>query len=288
MTHRSNASCDRLLLVLATVLLFVVSADAWLHLTVIDADVNDDESHLGFIQWNGDDTSRGPRWITRNVIDGRPIPICSTDFPIAATAAAERWNTALGITAFAMSMDCNTGIDLSPGGWDPVAGVARLTVSRGIDSGGNTFRGKILTKIVCSGLACVGFDEMERGTPGNSMWKTYHGRAEIVVVPSRPADSLHPELVRDITHEMGHVLALADYFCYDPTDDDNVARIEDHPDRLDPPNRTIINRLPDVGGCNSVDGRPTQLDRDDYRTVYLHAKVVDAMGSAEQQTVTLT
>lgn len=250
----------------------------------VHGDVSDDDAHVGFLGAGGNEEDRGPRYLVRNLVDGHPIPVCSTDYPIAAPQAVERWNTALGIKVFRF-LAARDACDTQERQRSPRKGIVSLTVSKGSWSNvaGTEYRGAVLPKS-CSRFAwggCAGF------ALGNRTWRTYYGRAEIIMHPqNRGTDGNDAGLIRDIAHEMGHILALADYFC-------NVSGymvdVSDHPDRIDSPwFRTLMNSFTARPQCNSPDGRPTQRDVSDYRTIYIPAAVSAAAGSADQQTVVLT
>ena len=250
----------------------------------VRADVSDDDAHVGFLGPDGDEDDRGPRYLVRNLVDGHPIPVCSTDYPIAAPEAVERWNTALGINVFRF-LAARGACDTEERRRSPRKGVVSLTVSKGSWSNvaETEYRGAVLPKS-CSRFAwggCAGF------AMGNRTWRTYYGRAEIIMHPqNRGTDGNDPGLIRDIAHEMGHVLALADYFCNVPG---YMVDVSDHPDRIDSPwFRTLMNSFTARSECNSPDGRPTQRDVSDYRTIYIPAAVTAAAGSSDQQTVVLT
>ncbi len=158
----------------------------------------------------------GPGWITRNLIDGNPIPVCSDDYPTATQGAIHRWNTALGIEAFATSESCITE-DMGVGAWDLSAGIISVTVSRGnwirTTSAGNTvYEGKLETtkdgevkRVRCSSHGgCGGADERgQNETEENEDWRSYHGRAQVIMNPvAHPTDGDSADLLRGITHEL--------------------------------------------------------------------------------------
>ena len=89
-----------------------------------EADVGDSD-RLGFLPGRSE-------WITRDLVEGTPISVCSSDFPNATRAAVSRWNAALGIIAFRMLPSANNCKTEAPeDGWNPRDGVDRVTVSRG-------------------------------------------------------------------------------------------------------------------------------------------------------------
>ncbi len=280
---------NRLIAVLAVFLLLIgVYASITPH--VVEADVNDEDAHLGFLAPDKkDEEERGPKYITRSLVIGNPIQVCSADYPIATPLAIERWNTALGITAFTVLEDPE-GCDTEAPGWNPAEGIVSLIVSRGvwIDEGKTTFEGPVL-EVTCPTLAWAGCAQFEYG---NRKWRSFYGKAEIVMNPENlGVDHSGEGLVLHLAHELGHILGLADYYCHDKGFDIDVS---DHPDRIDidPETklhpRTLMNSFTAREKCNSPDGRPTQLDKDDYKAAYLPATVTDLGGAANGQTVTLT
>ena len=289
-----------------------------------EADIGEEDAHLGFLdseKFNEDE--RGPNWITRNLVVGKPILVCSPNLPLATQKAVERWNAALGIIAFTVVQP--TACDTERRSWMPQDGVVSVTVSLGRRPGqGIWYYGSVLDdpsdpsdpKVTCSAdsenigecaaclvgnsRACAGFDHMtvaaevidQSGAQSdpNADWQTYYGRVEIIINPTiycrdimtRPTvdcwrDSAQPTpaggvrvLVHDIAHELGHILALADYFC---------GKIG-HPDYLAPGTRALMNSFNLVPACDPPDrdgerGRPTKLDLDDYAKIYTPAAVTD-------------
>ena len=255
----------------------------------ISGDIGDDDAHLGFLGLEDtEEEDRGPRWITRNLPVGAPLQVCSTAYPTATSIAIQRWNIALGVTVLRLAEDCDT----SERAWDPQDGVVNLTVTKGDwdDDGETEYRGKVLVQS-CTGFGgCAGFDEMSRLTERNKAWRTYHGRAEVVMNPTTYSHDYNPDkatnVIRDIAHEIGHILALADWFCHVPND--GFADVSLNPDRIDPPTRTLMNSITVRSGCNSLDDRPTDKDKVDYRSIYLPAKVTDVATQTNGRLVTLT
>ena len=243
----------------------------------------------------------GPGWITRNLIDGNPIPVCSDDYPTATQTAIGRWNTALGIKALSLSESCITEAR-EMGAWEQSAGIISVTVSRGnmigtTEAGDTIYDGKLETTkdgeaklVTCTSYGgCAGAEERGHNyTEGIEDWRSYHGRAEVVMNPvTHPTDGESAGLLRAITHELGHIIALADYFC-------GLADVE-HPDYLLPGTKSLMNSWTIVGtrpndppSCDLPGGKPTELDKRDYRTAYLPATVTRVAGGANDQLVTLT
>lgn len=257
------------------------------------ADIGE-ESHLGFLQADEKEEDRGPKWITRNLVEGMSIEVCSTDFPRATSRAVTRWNTAIGVKVLKFSTRCDTGV----GNWTAKDGVVSVTVSMGVRSRG--LYGsvpEVVTDMVCPyhrSRACAGFDRMEyyEGfTEATDQWRSYHGRAQIIMNPRFYLNDISAryvppgsgrDLVHDIAHELGHVLALADYYC------DHVG----HPDYLagstNPNEKSLLNSWNLEPQCDPTNGAPTNLDKNDYRAAYLPAKVTDVNASANGSTVALT
>ena len=267
-----------------------------------------------------------PEWIVRNLVDGKPIQVCSTEFPNATRDAIARWNEALGITAFTMmtgQVDCHLEYRND---WRPQDGVVRVTVASGEVRGSRLYAKQLYRADLCmeqpdhpickgntksKSRAFAGFDNMVRARtlPGdrveivpevveaNADWQTYFGRGEIVINPDFYDCDLGADLtgckrnpaaiedgrnlVHDITHELGHMLALADYYC-------EAWQSWLLPDRVEPDTPTVMNSWNLEPQCDPDDGRPTQLDKDDYRTAYRPAIVTSPAGASKRQTVTLT
>ncbi len=242
----------------------------------------------------------GPGWITRNLIDGNPIPVCSDDYPTATQTAIGRWNTALGIKALSLSESCITEAR-EMGAWEQSAGIISVTVSRGnmigtTEAGDTIYDGKLeATKdgeaklVTCTSYGgCAGAEERGHNyTEEIEDWRSYHGRAEVVMNPSTyPTDGDYANLLHILTHELGHILGLADYFC----------GFTGHIDYLATGTKALMNSWTAVGTkegddrepCNVLDGRPTELDKSDYRTAYLPAIVTNLTAEAENQIVVLT
>ena len=274
-----------------------------------EADVGDSD-RLGFLPGRSE-------WITRDLVEGTPISVCSSDFPNATRAAVSRWNAALGIIAFRMLPSANNCKTEAPeDGWNPRDGVDRVTVSRGNPNCpevgtfcGDFVRPDVLQdggKVRCStasSRACIGFDHMQEETGGNALWRTYYGRAEIVISPTIycgdiPKPRCHPQspdvmsirdLVHDIAHELGHVFGLSDYYC------DRLG----HPDHLpsggssgvEPVHKSLMNswneisdHLDPTSWCDPEDGLPTARDLQDYTTVYTPAAVTELQAKTVQDT----
>ena len=291
MKKRWTHLAARLVTALAVVLL-LVSTGATTSLRTVKSDI-DENAQLGFLKWwHENDLQRGPKWITRNLIVGEPIEVCSEKFPLATAEAVARWNNALKITAFALLSD-HTACDTNHRRWVPRDGVVSLTVSLGdgpttLEDGEAVYQGLVVgrggdidRRIKCNdarSLGCVWFDHAKALPGRDNEWHTYYGRAEIVMNPRvYSVDNRWWEnLIRDIAHELGHILALRDYFCHisgAPTD------VSKNPDRIKPPTasmdtRTLMNSFTERPVCNSPHGRPTKLDLDDYIKIYTPAVVV--------------
>ena len=312
-----RAFSSRMHCLLFSVACLVVATSLALSAHRADADTGDSD-RLGF-------SLGAVEWITRNVVVGVPIPVCSRNYPNATQKAIQRWHDALDLKnqVFEWQSDPNA-CDTQGLSWDPVSGVVSLTVSRGrpdsmtkfFDAVGNSYTyyyGSVAAdtrfpnlNLRCpleirkpdntylgGSLGCQGFDYMWYDVPENADLQTYYGRAEVVLNPSlRGADidstwtepGSTNDVVHVITHELGHVLGLADYYCN---------RIG-HPDHFAPSpasesdKKALMNswnlRPPkwdnSRGWCDPLDGRPTPVDLDDYRTIYTPAKVTDVEAEA--------
>lgn len=234
------------------------------------------------------------RWITRKLIDGISIEVCTNDYPRATARAIARWNAALRISAFTLLQnveDCDD-IAVPSSGWHPQQhGVVRVTVSKGegphtwtsetsdkyaglryyqgsfVDVSGRGHRMQChygegtFPNLEGASLGCAWFDHTGRRAKdklGNEQWQTFYGRAEVVMHPeyySRDYDPKHPtNIMRDIAHELGHILGLRDYFC-DVVGPDYLA-----PDGRDE-NRSLMNSWTNRPKCNAEGDVPTKRDK---------------------------
>ena len=187
----------------------------------------------------------------------------------------------------------------------PENGVVAVFVSIGTTMG-DFYHGRVLPATrayTCSdrSFACVRQDVVDRGN-----WRTRAGRLEVIVNPEHfcrdvgalptpecDANVQDDDLRNLITHELGHALSLGDYFCNrrDPENNDNTTN--QHPDFVGAHNHTIMNSFlvsRDVfwRECNSANGSPTQLDIDDYNTIYRPARVTGVTVELDGQAVELT
>ena len=106
-----------------TLSVLLISMHVFVLFDAIEADVGDEDAHLGFLGPDEEEKERGKKWITRNLVDGKVIQVCSEDYPIATPLAVERWNDALGITAFIVledHKDCDA--ENRMGDWRPQGG----------------------------------------------------------------------------------------------------------------------------------------------------------------------
>ena len=315
----------RRLAVVFVAVILLVCADVASPPNAIEADLNDSD-RLGWLGPTQQEQERQPKMITRNLVGGKPIPVCSGDYPVATRMAVGHWNAALGITAFEVLKDPDSVLEgredcdfeLAVDDWMPHNGVVRLTVTRAtpltimVDPVGtriDAFEGKVITTFCFpdENVGCARFDKMDDVTDKNERWRSYYGRAEILIDPRRhPADVQSGgtmDLVHLIAHELGHILALADYYCHVAGKDPDVSL---HPDRIDPTTsdsldqRALMNSFFDrtiamtnsqgvieEASCDPINPAPTKRDKDDYRTVYLPATVTNVHGAAAGRSVTL-
>ena len=105
-----------------------------------------------------------------------------------------------------------------------------------------------------------------RGPEGYPTLHTLYSQARIVI---NDVEAGYPSLNsvrirRDLTHEFGHVISLADYYC-----NPNFGRTPE--DRVPPGARTLMNSTHGYmnGLCNSTNHKPTQVELDDYCAAYL-------------------
>ena len=233
-----------------------------------------------------DPAARPPGRITRNLIDGEPLTVCSDVFPKATADAVERWNDKLSrevLTFEKDSVKCqNARRDT---GWTPRKGVKTVFVSVGevtTDQMGEPIvRGKLPNAKWCVGtpIACVRQDDVDK----NGVWRTRYGRMEVIVNPEKfchdtgmPGGNSQCMNTRDdddlrhlITHELGHALSLADYYCNHYND---AGAGEPHPDIIIDVD-TIMDTLWRQA-CNPGDGSPTDRDKNDYIKIYTPTVVV--------------
>ena len=235
-----------------------------------------------------DPSDRPQGRITRNLVKGESLVVCSTDFPEATKTAINRWNDALShevLTFEADSTKCQSAS--SSATWNPEKGVVAVFVSVGTVANNGRIQGIVLPadrKYTCPGTAaaCVRQDDVGKG----DVWRTRFGRLEVIVNPGRYRNWPDDRLEYLITHELGHALSLGDYFCNYRDDDGNP-----HPDFID--ELTIMNTRSfwsdqESQACNPPGGIPADRDVEDYEEVYTPAAVTDVSGTAQRHTVKLT
>lgn len=247
--------------------------------------------------------------ITRNLVKGETLTVCSDVFPEATEDAVERWNDKLSrevLTFEKDSVKCQNARQDT--GWIPRQGVKTVFVSVGevtTDQMGETIiRGNLPNARWCVGtpIACVRQDGVDK----NGVWRTRFGRMEVIVNPTEfcrdtgiPGGTPECSVTQDddelrylITHELGHALSLGDYYCNHLSDAGDP-----HPDFVGPNMKTVMNsfslrRKASPRECNAPNGKPTDHDKNDYVKIYTPAVVVvDGHGVEEPevvgQTVTL-
>lgn len=219
--------------------------------------------------------------ITRNLVKGESLKVCSDVFPKATERAIERWNDRLPGTVLTFkgaSNECQRAPSSTSTDWVPEDGVVSVFVSlgqRGVQ--GDRIGGRELPhdrEYTCSdaAYACVRQDDV-----GDDDWRTRYGRMEVIVNPEKfchdiPSPSTascmqdDDDLLHMITHELGHALSLGDYFCELLNDAG-----DQHPDFIDV--KTIMDSRWRPA-CDPMDGSPTDRDVEDYVTIYTPKAVV--------------
>lgn len=251
--------------------------------------------------------------ITRNLVTGESLTVCSTDFPKATETAVDRWNARLQRDVMTFEKDpgkCRAAA--SSGVWHIHMGVTAVFVEIGeVDTnflGERIVRGEVLENRWCRGTstgrlpyACVQQDGVQ-SSPG--FWRTKYGRLEVIVNPEKfchdiPDPSIptpaagctqnDDNLLYVLTHELGHALSLADYRCY--YYERAVTNTNPHPDFIDVPtimNTRSFSTAPRAQDCNPTDGSPTDRDKEDYTKIYTPgAVIVKGNPSVAGRTVTL-
>ncbi len=224
-----------------------------------ESEAGHDNDHAMYITHDGETYTNV---VTRNLILGKPIDVCSDDFPMSAQEGINRWEAALGIDVFtSVDEDLTECEEILA---DKSKGIASAIITIDTQAVLNICdkenRGDDYEPFMCvTGLRVYGVI--------NEKWFTLTGRAEILVNSVKSGYSgddvtggLKVALLRDITHELGHVLGLGDYFC------DGRGRPEDNyaPGSIS----SLMHTSTKVTSCNSPNGRPTQRDIDDYCDIY--------------------
>lgn len=259
------------------------SLQAFLALTVLLIGSVADQSSRPVLADVGDANHIGladsPDWITRNLVDGISIPVCSEVFPDATREAVNRWNDALRVVVFEAYKDHG---DCEPKKRrTPQNGVLSTIVSKGdLINEDTRYTGSVLSVDCPNGNTshgCAGMEVMGGMTQKQKIWRSFYGRAEVILNPTvycrdinTPksmlcrVDQSDYNLIEVIAHELGHILALPDYFC---------GRVG-HKDYLAPGTRSLMNSWTVRYECNAIDGVPTTLDKKNYRSMYRPAAVV--------------
>ena len=227
--------------------------------------------------------------ITRNLIDGRTLVVCSINFPNATKEAVGRWNTELSHDVLAFEEDADECSDKEADRrWEAKDGLVAVFISAGtkLADGTGRYRGRVLpSRFRCreESAACVWQDHVEEH---GGEWRTRYGRMEVIVDPANywcdiPDPSGIPQplncaqqddagLIRVITHELGHALSLADYYC-NYVKPGTIGTTHPHPDFINV--KTIMDTLRRLA-CKPKYGDPTDRDVSDYTTIYTPAAVV--------------
>ena len=145
----------------------------------------------------------GGPWIARNIVLGNPIDICTGQYPTSTQAAITRWNNKLG-TVFHYAGALANCAEAQP---DPALGIGSAIVQRDVNS------------VECR-LGVHGCTFYSRGARPDRKWKTFIEQHEIYIGKPQLSDETvsatfyadgHAAVTRTITHELGHVLSLANY-----------------------------------------------------------------------------
>ena len=205
--------------------------------------------------------------IVRNVILGKPIPVCSDAFPESAKAAAEQWNTFFQRTMFGKQV-----FQLKSGRsvytiMDAACTREQVDPRLGIDS---------VLILQDPGKLCPDEACIYRGlTRPNDAWDTIIGQPVMFVKASPAGDSDDDEeglsdgdarVTYLITHELGHVFGLANYlsaYCGAAPAGAYQSNYTTVP--------TVMGPIPrpggTLGGCSSE--TPTDQDKRDFRLSYV-------------------
>ena len=185
--------------------------------------------------------------ITRNVVLGNPIPVCSDDFPEAAQTALRWWNDGLGVSVFEWST-AQVG--------DCPANNAADRLDRGV--GSLIIQSETTSKNCQSSTAraCWSMEDKLQRDRFDATWQTWWGRMQVKVderftpagVPGKARTCISHTpgttptgkcqgLIKTLAHELGHALSLADRYernsagnleCQDSNNNDLVSLMCHH------------------------------------------------------------